>query len=119
MNLIDNENYDDCSGHDKLLVYEKNIKDLEVELDELKFISNNTKEYLFVLEKEITAKNKEIKSLKKDKKKKNKKIKSLKKDIKKKNKRIKFLKNENQLLKSSTSWKITSPLRKFFNLFKK
>ena len=103
---------DDCNVRDKLLENEKIIEDLEVQLDELKFVSNNTKEYLFVLESQINEKNKKINSLKKDIKKKNKELKSLKKDLKK-------VKNENKELKSSTSWKITSPLRKLFRIFRK
>ena len=103
---------DDCNVHDKHLENKKIIEDLEVQLDELKFVSNNTKEYLFVLESQINKKKKKINSLKKDIKKKNKELKSLKKDLKK-------VKNENKELKLSTSWKITSPLRKLFRIFRK
>lgn len=103
---------DDCNVHDKISENEKIIDDLELQLDELKFISNNTKEYLFVLERELNKKNKKINSLQKNIKKKDKEIKSLKKDLKK-------VKKENKEIKSSTSWRITSPLRKLFNFFKK
>lgn len=91
---------------------DKKINDLEKQLDELKFISETTKEYLFILEKENNEKNKKINSLQKNIKKKNKQIKSLKRDYKK-------IKKENNILKSSNSWKITYPMRKLFNLFKR
>ena len=104
MGSIDDNNFNESN--------EKLIDELETQLDELKFISDSTKEYLFVLEREVNEKNKKIKSLQKDIKKKNKKIKELKKENKK-------IESENKLIKSSTSWKITSPLRKLFRLFKK
>lgn len=104
----------------------KRNKELELQINELKFTDNLTKEYLFIMESENAKQKNQIASLKRDVKKKDNKIKSLKKDIKKKDgkiksfeKKFKKIQNENDSLKSSTSWKITSPLRNITNKFRK
>ncbi len=84
MNLYQNEK--DAEEDYENYSSDEIIDDLKSQLDEKEFIINTTKEYLFVLEYELENKNKEIRSLKK-------------------------YKKENQLLKSTFSWKITKPLR--------
>lgn len=86
---------------------EKYIKELETQIEELKFISNTTKEYLFVLESDLNEKNKKITHLQEKIKNKNKKIKSMKKDLK-------AAKKENSTLNTSNNSKTSSPLRKIF-----
>lgn len=89
---------------EKISQQEEIIQKLSKELDDEKFINNQTKEYLFVLQNRISKKDKKIKAQQKK--------------IKKQNKKLKKLKNENQILKNSTSWKLTAPFRKIMNFIK-
>ncbi|AMK15419.1 hypothetical protein [Methanobrevibacter olleyae] len=98
--------------HANISEQEDIIIELKKELDDEKIIKNRTKEYLFVLENRISKKDKKIKSQ-------DKKIKSQDKKIKLQDKKIKKLKKENRILKTSTSWKITAPLRKLMSFVKR
>ena len=73
-------------------------------------VIKQTKEFLFILENQNELKNNEIKSLKKQLNSKNQQIMELKKSNN-------DLLKENEIIKSTISWKITKPLRRLKNLF--
>jgi chromosome segregation ATPase len=125
--MIDNENYED----DEELLQNK-VSQLEDKLKEIIFISNNNKELLFHLKNELIEKDKKITKITNTymncywrKRRCSIRYKSLEKTFKRVeteniflNKKIAFIerdlakvKKENSKLKSSTSWKITKPLR--------
>lgn len=96
MNLNNENKSEECNT--KISELEDIINDLNIQLNNERKITNSTKEYLFVLENTIVRKDR---------------------DIKRQKKQIKKLKKENKLIKNSTSWKITEPLRKFMNIIRR
>ena len=76
---------------------QNNTKELETQLNELQLILTNNKEYLFILESNISKKNNQIQTLQNE---------------------LQKQKKENDILKSSNSWKITQPFRNISNKLK-
>ena len=88
---------DDC-GDEFVKIKKEELEELNSKIKEQEVILMHTKEYLFGLQSLNRDKEKSIKKLK---------------DYNK------VLKDELELYKSSTSWKITKPLRTLTNFFKK
>ena len=89
--MVDFMGADEDSLKLKIKQQEDLINDLKLQLNEKEVIHDKTKEYLFIMENQIFEKDKEISALKSQNKK---------------------AIDENKLLKSTLSWKITKPLRK-------
>ena len=111
---------------------EEYLKELDLKLSEKDMILNRNIEYSFILEQEIStlkketntlnqiinSKEQEVKTLKQKINSKEQEVKTLKQKIKAKEKTISKFKNENELIKSTISWRITKPLRYIRKLIK-
>ncbi len=97
---------------------EEYLNELESKLNEKDIILNRNIEYCFILEKEINKLKKETKTLKQKVNKKEQEVKTLQQNIKNNEKTISKIKNDNELIKSTISWRITKPLRYISKLIK-
>lgn len=97
---------------------EEYLKELDLKLSEKDMILNRNIEYSFILEQEISTLKKETNTLNQIINSKEQEVKTLKQKIKAKEKTISKFKNENELIKSTISWRITKPLRYIRKLIK-
>ena len=97
---------------------EEYFNELNSMLNEKNIILNRNIEYSFILEQEINTLKQKINTQKQKINTKEQKVKDLKQEIKTKEKTIAKLKNENKLIKSTISWRITKPLRYISKLIK-
>lgn len=96
---------------------EEYLNELDLKLNEKDIILNRNIEYCFILEQEINKLKKETKALKQKINTKEQEVNKLQQKINNNEKTLSKIKKENELIKSTISWRITKPLR-YINKFR-